>query len=91
MTDLAELVARVDKLCELLASGQRILLDAGAAAELYGISKSTFLQRVACRPDFPMPCALTTADDPSPRWLRDELVEYAKRHRMPRSRERRAA
>lgn len=91
MSEISDLVERMDKLCELLASNHRILLDAGAAAELYGISKSTFLQRVACRPDFPVPCALTTADDPSPRWLRDELVEYAKRHRMPRARERRVA
>ena len=70
MEELAKLLTDIR---DLLVMDRAEILDAEGAARMLSLSKSTFLQRVACRPDFPIPSALTTSDEPCPRWIRAEI------------------
>lgn len=95
VTTLTQLVGRlcerVDRLTEVLEGRDSPLLDASEAAALFRVERETFLRTIACRPGFP-PASVPTGADASPRWLRDELLDFARKHRRaPRRRSPRRA
>jgi predicted DNA-binding transcriptional regulator AlpA len=62
-----------------IVQGDRWLSADGCAAFLGGVKRRTFLERIACLPDFPAPAKIVGAGK---LWLKSEVDEYAKRHRV---------
>lgn len=63
-------------------SGDRWLDADGCAAFLGGIKRRTFLERIACKPDFPKPSKLTGAGK---LWRKSEVDAYVERQRLNRA------
>lgn len=63
-------------------SGDRWLDADGCAAFLGGIRRRTFLERIACKPDFPKPAKLTGAGR---LWRKSEVDAYVERQRLNRA------
>ena len=62
---------------------QELAMDAAECAELWGISRTHFLETVACRPGFPDRLTMKPAT-----WRAGEVVEYRNANRMQKRRRR---
>ena len=60
-----------------------LAITAEECAELWGVSKDQFLQRVACRPGFPSRLTFKPAT-----WRAGEVVEYRNENRVQKRRRR---
>lgn len=60
-----------------------LAMTAEECAELWGVSKDHFLQRVACRPGFPSRLTFKPAT-----WRAGEVVEYRNENRVQKRRRR---
>lgn len=60
-----------------------LAMTADECAELWGVSKDHFLQRVACRPGFPSRLTFKPAT-----WRAGEVVEYRNENRVQKRRRR---
>jgi len=58
---------------------EQLPMDAGECAELWGVTREHFLERIACRPGFPRRVQLKPAV-----WLAGEIVDYRNRNRPQR-------
>lgn len=65
-----------------LIAGDRWLSADGCAAYFGGIKRRTFLERIACQPDFPAPAKIAGAGK---LWRKSDLDEYAERHKLNRA------
>jgi hypothetical protein len=60
-----------------------LAMTADECAELWGVSKDHFLQRVACKPGFPARLTFKPAT-----WRAGEVVEYRNENRVQKRRRR---
>lgn len=63
-------------------TGDRWLDADGCAAFLGGVKRRTFLERIACKPDFPRPAKITGAGK---LWRKSEVDAYVERQRVNRA------
>lgn len=74
--------AVVEALHELIAVTRGATVDrwvvGKVAAELLSYDYTTFVERIAPRPDFPTPMRIDGKGHP--RWLRSEVMAWARRH-----------
>lgn len=74
-----------DNVVALLAamvSGDRWLSADACAAFLGGIKRRTFLEKIACRPDFPAPSRILGT---TKLWKKSEVDEWAERQKASRA------
>lgn len=71
-------VARLAALIE----GDRWLSADGCAAYFGGIKRRTFLEKIACLPDFPAPAKIAGAGK---LWRKSDLDAYAEAHKLNRA------
>lgn len=62
-----------------MIQGDRWLSADGCAAFLGGIKRRTFLERIACLPDFPAPAKVAGAGK---LWRKSEVDDWAKAHQI---------
>lgn len=65
-----------------LVAGDRWLSADACAAFLGGIARRTFLEKVACRPDFPAPAKILGTTKV---WKKSEVDAWADRRRVSRA------
>lgn len=65
-----------------LVAGDRWLSADGCAAFLGGIKRRTFLEKIACLPDFPAPAKVLTT---TKLWRKSEVDQWADRQRVNRA------
>jgi predicted DNA-binding transcriptional regulator AlpA len=65
-----------------IVQGDRWLSADGCAAFLGGIKRRTFLERVACLPDFPAPAKIVGAGK---LWRKSEIDAWAELHKVNRA------
>lgn len=73
-----------DALAQLAAliAGDRWLDADGCAAYLGGKKRRTFLEKIACQPDFPAPSRIAGAGK---LWRKSDLDAYLERHKLNRA------
>ena len=65
-----------------LVRGDRWLSADACAAFLGGLKRRTFLEKIACRPDFPAPSKVLGT---TKIWRKSEVDEWAERQRVSRA------
>lgn len=78
-------MSETDETISVLAAmiaGDRWLSADGCAGFLGGIKRRTFLERVACLPDFPAPAKIVGAGK---LWRKSEVDEWAERKKVSRA------
>lgn len=65
-----------------MIEGDRWLTADGCAAFLGGIKRRTFLEEIACKPDFPMPAKV---QGPRKLWRKSEVDDWVEMHRSSRA------
>ena len=76
--DFASLLAAIDRLSAAVLSGipaHKRLWTADGCAQYLGYSKSHFLQKIACRPDFPRPHQVGDGDK-GRRWKASDVIDW---------------